>query len=125
MQPSERAPVTSQRRTPAAWMAELRGWFSRRMATRRGRATLAGAGVVAVAATGLAIMFAVGVFSSPSEQARGPVASPSPSGQVRDPDASASPAAAIDIPVDAAFQMTATNADAIGVAADTEFVLTS
>jgi len=96
------------------WLPELRAWFSRRWATRRGRGVLAGSAFVAATAAALAIMFVAGVFSSPSDQVRVPGVSPSPSDQVR-----------VEVPWDTTFQMTATKADAIGVDPDTEFALAS
>ena len=124
MQPSDRQPVTSQRHTPEGWLSKLRGWFTRTTATRRGRAVVAASGLATAAAIGLAVMFVAGAFS-PSEQARDPGgASLGPSEEPRNPDAS-SPGEPVEVPVDATFQMTATISDAIGVAADTEFVLAS
>src|SRR5688500_11351162 len=123
MQPSDdREPVTRQR--PArAWLSNLRGWRSRTLATRRGRAVVAASGLATVAATALAVMFIGGAFN-PSEQARQPGATPSPSEEPRNPDAS-SPGEPVEVPVDPTFQMTATVSESIGVAADTEFVLAS
>jgi len=105
----EIAKIEPGRARGGGWLPELRGWFSRTVATRRGRGVLAGS-AFAFAAAAFAIMFVAGVFSGPSEQVRVPGVFPSPSEQV---------------PIDTTFQMTATKADAIGVDPDTEFVLVS
>ena len=93
------------------WLPELRGWFSRRWATRRGRSVIAGSAFVAATAAALAIMFVAGVFSSADEHVP-------PSGVASRPPGVVST-------TDPTFQMTATKADAIGVDPDTEFVLAS
>ncbi|MGH2356744.1 MAG: Ig-like domain-containing protein, partial [Candidatus Limnocylindria bacterium] len=105
-------------RARGAWLRDVREWFSRSMATRRGRAVLAGSALVGVAAATLATVFVLGFFSTTSKQA--PVAESSTRAS-----ASASAKVGVDLPIEAAFQMTATKADAIGVDLDTEFVLTS
>jgi hypothetical protein len=101
------------RETFAPLLAALRGRLSRAMATRRGRGVLAGSAFAAVAAA-TAIMFVAGVFSWPSEQVHVPDASPGASEQVH-----------VDVPSETTFEMTATEADAIGVDPGTEFLLTS
>lgn len=97
-----------------AWLPELRGWFWRLMATRRGRGMLAGSTLVAAAAAALAIMFVAGLFSGTGKPVGVPGVSAGPSEQVR-----------VEVPWDIAFHMTATKADALGVDRDTEFVLAS
>lgn len=91
------------------WVRRLRGWFSRRWATRRGRGVLAGSALVAATGAALAIMFVAGAFST-NEHGLPPGAS-SPAGVVSTTDPT--------------FQMTATKVDAIGIDPASEFVLVS
>ena len=93
------------------WLPELRGWFSRRWTTRRGRTLIAGSAFVVATAAALAIMFVAGVFSSTDEHVP-------PSGLASSPPGAISS-------TDTTFQMTATKADAIGVDPDTDFLLAS
>ena len=62
-QPSPEAPLRSRPGVRDRLM-ELRGWFSRRWATRRGRDVLAGSAVAATTAAALAILFVAGVFTN-------------------------------------------------------------
>jgi hypothetical protein len=109
----EIAKIEPGRARGGGWLPELRGWFSRTVATRRGRGVLTGSAFAAAAAA-LAIMFVAGVFSIPSELVRVPGVFASPSEQVR-----------VEVPWGTTFQMTATKADAIGVDPDTDFALDS
>ncbi|HEX6660234.1 MAG TPA: hypothetical protein VF065_19230, partial [Ilumatobacter sp.] len=97
-------------------LSRLRAWLSSVAATPRRRA-VAGGSVVVIGV--LATLYVAGAFSITSEQRRAPDASATPS----EPDhAEQLP---IDVADDAAFLMTATMSDAIGVDPGTEFVLTS
>ena len=100
------------------WLAKLRAWFSRLVATRRGRGVVAGSALAGAAAVALAIMFVAGVW-------RVPGGVPGPSEQAHVPDATQSERPRVEIPWDTTFEMSATMADATGVDTDTDFLLTS